>query len=316
MFKGYTFTLLAAAFVLTGCGGFSGFGSPYGGHVTYNPSGQAAPQVVGKRKVGNPYTIMGKWYYPINSSEGYSEKGIASWYGEEFHGKKTANGEIYNMYSMTAAHTTLPLPTYVRVTNLENGRHIKVRVNDRGPFLRGRLIDMSYAGARALGFSQQGTAPVLVEAYPTDGSPLRTPVTQFAGTKPAKATPAITVRRETAQPAAQPAEQGSGFTYRISQREDAEAAQQQKEAQSVAQAVTVRVPIYVQTGAFSDKANAMRQKAALSELYNNTKVMQTKVNGKEFYRVRIGALDTVDIADQVLARLIHAGYKEAIIVVD
>ena len=307
------FPIVITALALTGCGSMPGFGSPYGGHVSYDPSSHAAPQVTGKRKVGNPYTIMGKWYYPIQSSEGYSQKGIASWYGEEFHGKKTANGEVYNMYSMTAAHTTLPLPTYVRVTNLENGRHIKVRVNDRGPFLRGRLIDMSYAGARALGFSEQGTAPVLVEAYPTDGSPLRSPVTQYASRQPATEAAAP---REAAKPASKA---GSGFTYRVSQRSKTEPAQEVQPAEAtptIAEKVTVNVPIYVQTGAFSERGNATRQKTALNELYNNTRVMQTTVNGTEFYRVRIGPLDTVDIADQVLARLIHAGYKEAIIVID
>lgn len=310
-FKATIPVVLIASMALAGCVSMPRLGgSPYGGHVSYNPSTTMAPPVTGKRKVGKPYNIMGKWYYPIDSSEGYREKGIASWYGEEFHGKPTANGETYNMYAMTAAHTTLPLPTWVRVTNLENGRHIKVRVNDRGPFLRGRLIDMSYAGARALGFAEQGTVPVMVEAYPTDGSALRAPTTQYASTTPApKAQPGA---------AKQPATKtGSGFTYRISQR-DKQGAEAPASEQPLPEAgtATVKVPIYVQTGAFSDAANAQRQRDAISELYNNVKVTESVVNGRTFNRVRIGPLDTVDIADQVLARLIHAGYKEAIIVVD
>lgn len=298
--------VLSAGLFMAGCVSMPRFGSPYGGNVSYNPSPHVAQPVSGKRKVGKPYTIMGKWYYPIDSSEGYRKKGIASWYGDEFHGKPTANGEVYNMYAFTAAHTTLPLPTYVRVTNLENGRHIKVKVNDRGPFLRGRLIDMSYAGARALGFAEDGTAPVLVEAYPTDGSPLRAPSARFAEAEPARAKQPV---RE------KPAAKGSGFTYRISQRQEQQATQPDTPLPEE-ETATVKVPIYVQTGAFSDKANANRQKSAIADLYNNTRVMQTVVDGQTFHRVRIGPLDSVDIADQVLARLIHAGYKEAIIVVD
>ena len=292
-------------FLLTGCASFPRMSTFYNKSATYSPSTHAAPSVNEKRKVGKPYKIMGKWYYPVSSSEGYSEKGIASWYGDEFHGKPTANGEVYNMHAFTAAHTTLPLPTYVRVTNLENGRHIKVKVNDRGPFLRGRLIDMSYAGATALGFAEQGTAPVLVEAYPTDGSPLRTPQTQFAEAQkqPVSAQPKAQKPKKTS---------GSGFTYRISEKtHEAEAPQQT--TQTMAKA---HIPIYVQTGAFSESGNAERQKKAIAGLYNNVKVVQSVVNGKNFNRVRVGPLVSVDIADQVLARLINEGYKESIIVID
>ena len=111
----------------------------------------------------NPYQIFGKTYVLLPSAKGYSEEGIASWYGRKFHGRKTANGEIYDMYKMTAAHTTLPIPTFVRVTNLDNGRQIVVRVNDRGPFHGGRIIDLSYAAAKKLGYDTKGTARVRVE---------------------------------------------------------------------------------------------------------------------------------------------------------
>ena len=111
-----------------------------------------------------PYTVRGKTYRPYLTADGYSEEGIASWYGRDFHGRKTANGEIYNMYAMTAAHKLLPLGTNVRVTHLQNGRSILVRINDRGPFVGNRIIDLSYAGAKELGMLGTGTARVRVEA--------------------------------------------------------------------------------------------------------------------------------------------------------
>ncbi len=110
-----------------------------------------------------PYTLMGVRYKPMQDGRSYREEGIASWYGTKFHGRHTANGEIYDLYAMTAAHKTLPLPTYVKVTNLENNREVIVRVNDRGPFYSDRIIDLSYAAAKRLGFAERGTARVRVE---------------------------------------------------------------------------------------------------------------------------------------------------------
>lgn len=111
--------------------------------------------------VGQPYQISGRWYEPREDLR-YDRTGTASWYGADFHGRRTANGETYDMNAMTAAHTTLPLPTIVRVTNLDNGRSVVVRVNDRGPFVDDRIIDMSRAGARALEFENRGLARVRV----------------------------------------------------------------------------------------------------------------------------------------------------------
>ncbi|WP_293379303.1 septal ring lytic transglycosylase RlpA family protein [Natronospirillum sp.] len=115
------------------------------------------------------YTLFGQRYVIMDSADGYVEEGYASWYGEKFHGHTTSNGETYDMYKLSAAHTTLPLPTFVRVTNLENGREVVARVNDRGPFHDNRIIDMSYAAAIRLGFAEQGVARVRVEAL-TPGS--------------------------------------------------------------------------------------------------------------------------------------------------
>ena len=123
-------------------------------------------------KIGKPYQVAGKWYHP-KEDPNYSKVGIASWYGSQFHGRLTANGEIFDMDRLSAAHTTLPLPSMVEVTNLENGRSVVVRVNDRGPFVDDRIIDMSREGARRLGFEQQGIARVRVRyvgTAPLEGS--------------------------------------------------------------------------------------------------------------------------------------------------
>ena len=119
--------------------------------------------VIGHYKVGKAYKIKNVWYYPAED-DSYVETGIASWYGPQFHNKKTANGEIFNQFEVSAAHRTLPIPSVVQVTNLTNGRSLVVRVNDRGPFHDDRIIDLSYAAARRLGFLEQGTTPVRLEA--------------------------------------------------------------------------------------------------------------------------------------------------------
>lgn len=116
------------------------------------------------------YKVLGKWYYPLKTADGYRKKGMASWYGPDFHGKKTANGETYDMHAFTAAHTILPLGTCVRVTNLDNGKEVVVRITDRGPFVKRRIIDLSYAAAKAIGIVSKGTGRVEVLAMP----PLKT----------------------------------------------------------------------------------------------------------------------------------------------
>ncbi|RON34746.1 septal ring lytic transglycosylase RlpA family protein [Pseudomonas brassicacearum] len=111
----------------------------------------------------NPYTVLGKTYFPLQDSKTYVASGTASWYGTKFHGQNTANGEVYDLYGMSAAHKTLPLPSYVRVTNLDNNKSVVLRVNDRGPFYSDRIIDLSYAAAKKLGYAEIGTARVKVE---------------------------------------------------------------------------------------------------------------------------------------------------------
>jgi|TARA_B110000967_G_scaffold13220_1_gene12737 rare lipoprotein A len=115
----------------------------------------------------SPYQVFGKTYRVLPTSKGYKATGIASWYGTKFHGRLTSNGEVYNMYGMTAAHKSLPIPSYARVTNVENGKSVVVRINDRGPFHGARLIDLSYVAAMKLGYADKGTAKVLIEVIDT-----------------------------------------------------------------------------------------------------------------------------------------------------
>jgi rare lipoprotein A len=131
-----------------------------------------------KSKLGNPssYVVFGERYYVLDSAEGFAQRGIASWYGTKFHGRKTSSGEIYDMHAMTAAHKTLPIPVYVRVDNLENGRSLVVKVNDRGPFVEGRIIDLSFAAAKKLGVDVPGTAKVEITVVSGQGNTKRSVV--------------------------------------------------------------------------------------------------------------------------------------------
>lgn len=137
---------------------------------------KAEPRTLAGNK--SPYTINGRTYRVMENEAGYSATGFASWYGRKFHGHLTSNGEIYDMFQLSAAHTTLPIPSYIRVTNLDNGKSIVARVNDRGPFHDGRIVDLSYAGAVMLGYADRGTARVRVEAILPGGDVIPVPQTQ------------------------------------------------------------------------------------------------------------------------------------------
>ncbi len=164
----WLFIPICFALVISGCSTNSGnqgrFYQHDGPPDTENIDQAGARPRVEPFKTGTlrPYTVLGQTYYPIAEDIPFSEEGVGSWYGKQFHGKKTATGELYDMFSMTAAHPTLPLPSYAVVTNLENGRSILVRVNDRGPFLNKRVIDLSYAAAKKLGYANKGTAKVKI----------------------------------------------------------------------------------------------------------------------------------------------------------
>jgi rare lipoprotein A len=156
----YLLVVLSLAIALTACGGKK------------PPASSAAPAGGKTTATQKPYTVMGKTYEPLKSHVGFTQEGVASWYGKDFHGKKTSNGETYDMHAMTAAHKTLPLGVFVKVKNKENGRETVVRVNDRGPFVKNRIIDLSYSAAKTLGVDAKGTAPVRIEAlgYKTGGA--------------------------------------------------------------------------------------------------------------------------------------------------
>ncbi len=165
--------LIGIVLVLTGCTSDPGKQDGPGDLSEQHSPGavpDATPRAEPLSRYGNPkhYEVYGKRYYVQKSSKDFRQHGIASWYGKQFHGRRTSSGETYDMYEMTAAHKTLPLPTYVKVTSQRNGRSIVVRVNDRGPFHSKRIIDLSYAAAVKLGIANSGTAPVSIEAINTD----------------------------------------------------------------------------------------------------------------------------------------------------
>ena len=174
-----------AALLLLGFLSACGASSPPRAPGDSRAAAPAPAPVAPRSDRGNPpfYDVLGKRYHVLPSSLGYVERGIASWYGRDFHGLSTSSGEVYDMNAMTAAHTTLPLPTWVEVTNLTNGKRVVVKVNDRGPFVANRLIDLSYAAASALDIVRDGTARVEVRAIAPPNGPQREPT--FAAAAPA-----------------------------------------------------------------------------------------------------------------------------------
>jgi rare lipoprotein A len=280
----------------------------------------AAQHPTGIYKVGTPYKIDGVWYYPAEDF-GYVESGVASWYGEKFHGKTTANGEIYDMNGLSAAHRTLPMPSLVRVTNLENGRSINLRVNDRGPFARGRIIDLSRRAAQLLGFELRGTAKVrveILEAESRQAGLIAQGRTTGADEVVVAAAPRVAV---TAQPLPLA---GSGEAVAppppAPSASVATAAPPKVVAESaVTETVTVQPirtsQIYVQAGAYALFDNANRTRARLSGL-GPTTVEQVDQPDTTLFRVRVGPVGSVAEADRMLAVIAGAGYPEARIIVD
>ncbi len=155
-----------------GGGYYQNDGPPSNENIDISVIPNAVPRKEPLSKYGNPasYEVFGETYYTLRSSAGFSQTGIGSWYGRQFHGERTSSGEPYNMFKMTAAHKRLPIPSYVEVTNLDNGKQVIVRVNDRGPFHDGRIIDLSYVAARKLGIVRHGSAPVRVETITPDAN--------------------------------------------------------------------------------------------------------------------------------------------------
>ncbi len=283
-------------------------------------------------KIGKPYQIAGIWYYPKEDFE-YDETGIASWYGTKFHGRKTANGEIYDMNTLTAAHRTLPLPSFVRVTNLENGRSLILRVNDRGPFARGRIIDISRRGSQLLGFQRQGTARVRVQVMAdrsqavkarlrnqADLAEVGSPITvdRLPKAKVQSQTLPLPGRPDAnAEAAALPLPKAPPIESLAPEPAPPVAAAEEefKLSGEVTQTTKVNTNIYIQAGAFSKFDNATRVRARLAPL-GEVKLSQVLVNGVDLYRVRVGPLADVGQADQMLLAVSESGYDNARIVVD
>ncbi len=285
-------------------------------------------------KVGSPYQIGGTWYYP-KENYGYDETGIASWYGAKFHGRRTANDEIYDMNTLTAAHRTLPMPSYVRVTNLENGRSLVLKVNDRGPFAKGRIIDISRRGSQLLGFQKKGTAKVRVQILADKSRALA--VRMKNQTELAKVGSPITVKRlpkakvnaqslppppgasassGTVEAAPPPVNRGSPPPPTTVQRpKSISRVAPQPVNGNISQKPVGASNIFVQAGAFGQYANANRVKARLASV-GPVKISNVLVNGRDLYRVRVGPLTNVAAADRMLETVAKAGYATARIIVE
>lgn len=282
-------SLLAALMALiTGCAG----PPSDGGTSTASLEG-------GRYKIGRPYNIRGEWYQPT-LDYAHSEVGMASWYGRKFHGRRTANGERFDMNALTAAHRTLPMPSVVRVTNLENGRSARLRVNDRGPFAHDRVIDVSRQAAEMLGFRSKGTARVKVDILPTEsyavaldagGSPPPVP----SGVMVAQAgSPAPAV---SATPVPAPATQVAASTRWMP-----------KSAGPAAGAV------FIQVGAFGDRGNAERMASRMAG-FGPVRVAPLMSNGRELQRVQIGPFESRSAADRVVSRIMASGQTDAVRIV-
>ena len=249
------------------------------------PSGKAElPNGTGgANKTGKPYRIADQWYTPMKTVGNYDETGVASWYGTKFHGLLTANGETYDMHSLSAAHKTLPLPTLMRVTNMENGRTIIVRVNDRGPFVKDRLIDLSYAAANALGYADQGTAHVRVQSLEITPSPIKE--TLALGVKLKAADQPNTITVSSPETLSLPVTAASG-------------------------------KIFVQLGAFGSKENASRLQGQLASNFPEAHTIAIHIADKTLYRVRIGPFEDMVKIEQTVLSLQQKGFDKPMVIIE
>ena len=269
--------------------------------------------------MGKPYQIQGVWYYPAVDYT-YKETGIASWYGPQFDGKPTANGETFDQWQVSAAHKTLPLPSIVRVTNLENGRSLVVRINDRGPYARGRIIDMSHRGAQMLGFEGKGTARVRVQILAKESRAIAQRLK--AGEVVAyNDTPPISSENLSQQPVASkqlPQIKAPDPVFRPVVETASVKPVSIPEPAKVGDMAKVQVSptaMYIQAGAFSDLSNAERVLANLEQL-GNAGISPVQSGGRELFRVRIGPISGVDEADILLQMVSEIGYPNARTVVE
>ena len=326
---------LAAAFGLAGC--LTTPAPPISNNANPPPppppatappaAAETAPRAEPRSRHGNPpfYDVFGKRYYVLSSSASYLERGVASWYGPGFHKERTSTGEPYDMYGMTAAHKTLPLPAYVRVTNLQNGRSVVVRVNDRGPFVDNRIIDLSYTAASRLDMLRNGTAMVEVRALefpaatPAPGATLlaagqATPASGQAGAA-ASAGTASTGTASTGTASTGTTSPGTAASGAATSGAAASGAATVDSASAPSSAV--RIVLFVQAGAFADPANAERLAAKLrGGGYGKIFVRDDLIAGRKMYRVRIGPVPDVPEFDRIVAALQRAGVHDAHLALD
>ena len=263
----------------------------------------AVPREEPRSKYGNKpsYVVMGKRYQVMTKADGFKQRGIASWYGKKFHGYRTSSGEIYNMYRMTAAHKNLPLPSYVYVTNLDNGRRVIVRVNDRGPFHANRIIDLSYAAAKKLGITGKGTGRVEISYIdPREYHQKRSRIAAFNQAPPKQAKIAA---KESAQK----------NTAKAQAKQTKVLPKQQALEQT---AVRQTNQVYIQVGAFANRSNADQMRSKIETLVKQKKV-NTGYNIKnKLYRVRIGPLASAQEADRLMEQISRSGIAEPRIIND
>lgn len=288
--------VVAAIFAgLVACGHTPGRGGDGAPTRKLNPTEikDATPKREPITKAGNksPYTVLGQTYVLMPSAKGYRATGMASWYGTKFHGESTANGDRYDLYGMTAAHKTLPIPTYVLVTNLENNRQAIVRVNDRGPFVSNRIIDLSYAAATKLGYADKGTAFVEVAAIDVDNWP-----------PPEVREPAPTVTPPLLPPAPLP----SPLSSSVSSEPAPVAPAPSVDAPNAVPAMGNRL---VQVGAFSARAAAEKLRARLAAALPYPVSVQPTAAAPILYRVRIGPF-AEPMAEQVRGEVLEKHMSE------
>ncbi len=264
-------------------------------------------------KVGKPYQVDGVWYYPAVNYD-YDETGVASWYGPGFVGHSTASGESYDQNALTAAHKTLPLPSLVRVTNLENGRQIQLRINDRGPFVNNRIIDLSRRAAQLLGMEQQGTAKVRVQIMAEESRALALAAgagQEAQGPQPTAA-PTTKVTTEILPGSTKPAAPAASAPVKPIVLGSPPVPQP---SPVVVQQPVHATNLFIQAGAFLQLQNADRLRAKLSGV-GSARVVPVQLGAQRFYRVRLGPIATVAQADAMLSQVIAMGNKDARLVVE
>ena len=254
-----------------------------------------------KYKVGNPYKINGQWFYPAIDYE-YDEIGIASWYGPNFHGKKTANGEIFNQNAISAAHKTLPIPSIVMVTNLENNKKLEIRINDRGPFVRGRIIDLSKKAAEILDILESGTAKVRVQINEEKSRKIAMNYENFEVFVTDAGQSEKIIKKEIKDSVKKNKKQYQKLNDQKKVKKiNGEVVKQNKELNNR--------KILIQVGAFSDIRNA---KKLLEKLENFKAFIKREfINEKYFYRVRIGPISNQFVAHNILEKLKVNGLKNS-----